>query len=106
MYFKKIKIQETGKLNKQLNILKKVFEKKVFYEEDVKRQINDCEGSINDIRRVIKWMRNRFGRKAFTPKIGQIISEHVNSLSHLHKAEKTTFKDKKGHDCKTVLSLT
>ena len=59
---------------------------------------------VKDIREVMKWMRKRFGRKAFTPNIEQIISEHVNRLSHLHEAEETIFKDKKGLDFKTVLS--
>ena len=101
---KRTKYRQYKKLKKELNITEKMEQIKVFNEEGVKRLIDDCNGSLNDLRKVIKWMRHAFGRKAFTPKINEIIKQHVNSLRDLHKAEKATFKDKKGEDFETVLS--
>ena len=44
-------------------------EMKVFDEEVMKILIDDCKGSINEILRVVKWMRRRFGQKAFVPNL-------------------------------------
>ena len=49
-------------------------------------------------------MRNKFGRKFFTPHINEIIKKHVNSLSHLHESEIETFHDKNGDPIETVIS--
>ena len=66
--------------------------------------MEDCEGSVNDILRVVKWMRNCFGKKAFTPHIKLIIKEHLNRFEDLIEAEKITFKAKNGEDIESVLS--
>ena len=101
------KYRKLGKLNLDLNINKKIEkaeEKKVFNEKDVIKLVDDCNGSIREIRKVIKWMRNKFGRKFFTPHINEIIKKHVNSLSHLHESEIETFHDKNGDPIETVIS--
>ena len=72
------KYRKLGKLNLDLNINKKIEkaeEKKVFNEKGVIKLVNDCNGSIREIRKVIKWMRNKFGRKFFTPHINEIIKK-------------------------------
>jgi hypothetical protein len=78
--------------------------KKVFTEDDAKLLIEDCKGSIRELKTVIKWFRNRFGRSAFTPNITKIIRQHLNILADLHEANVEEFKDKDGNEMKTVLS--
>ena len=78
-------------------------EQKVFNEENVKQLIDDYEGSITNILKIISWMRRVFGKKAFVPYIKEIIKKHVNSLEELHEAEIKIFK-KNGEDHKSVLA--
>ena len=61
---------------------------KVFGENEVKKFIEDCEGSQRDIFKMIKWMRKCFGRQSFTPKIQQIIQKHLSRYDDLHESEK------------------
>ena len=63
-----------------LDIKGKKEEKKGFDEEDVIKLMEDW-----DLKRVIKWMRNKFGKKAFTPYF-------------FHSAEIVSFKDKGGNE--------
>ena len=76
-------------------IKKKVDPAKVFGKEEVKKLVEDCEGSVRDILRVVKWMRHCFGKNSFTPHIKDIIKEHLSRFDDLIKAEKMTFKLKK-----------
>ena len=48
----------------ELDIKEKVEKKKVFDEEDVLKLMEDYTGSLRDLKRVIKWMRNKFGKKS------------------------------------------
>ena len=49
-------------------------------------------------------MRHTFGRKAFTPHIDKIISDHINSLGDWFDSEKAIYKDNAGNDIPTVQS--
>ena len=51
----------TDKLKMKLS--KKVCPEKVFGEDEVKQLVEDCDGSIREILRVVKWMRHCFGKK-------------------------------------------
>ena len=65
-----------------MDIKEKIEEKKVFNEEDVLHLMENYNGSLRDLKRVIKWMRNKFGKKAFTPYLEQRILEFMNKLDH------------------------
>ena len=52
---------------KVLSIKERIEEKKVFDEQDALKLIEDSTGSLRYLKRVIKCMHNKFGKKAFTP---------------------------------------
>ena len=90
--------------NLKTRLKKKEDPVKVFGEEEVKKLLEDCEGSQNDILRIIKWMRNCFGRRQFTPHIKQLIQKHLSRFEELHEAEKVIFIDRDGEDKLSVIS--
>ena len=49
-------------------------------------------------------MTNKFGKKAFTPYLGQRILKFLNKLVHLHSGEIVSFKDKDGNELKSTLT--
>ena len=49
-------------------------------------------------------MTNKFGKKAFTPYLGQRILEFLNKLDLLHSGEIVSFKDKDGNELKSTLT--
>ena len=84
--FKHVKEEGISTKYRKLKALKKEFNKKlkkekdpgkVFGENEVKKLIEDFEGSQRDILKMIKWMRKYFGRQSFTPKMQQIIAGRV-----------------------------
>ena len=100
------KYRKIKSLKKDLNsrIKKKVDPPKVFGVEEEKKLVEDCEGSMRDILRVVKWMRHCFGKNSFTPHNKHIIKERLSRFDDLIEAEKMTFKSKNGEDIESVLS--
>ena len=49
-------------------------------------------------------MRNKLGKKAFTPYLEQKILEFSNKLDHLHSADIISFKDKEGNELKSTFA--
>lgn len=88
----------------RIKLLKKVCPEKVFGEDEVKQLVEDCDGSIREIIKVLKWVRKCFGKKKFTPHIRDIMKKYLSRFDHLHEAEIETFIDKNGEDKVSVIA--
>ena len=77
----------------------------MFGEDEVKQLVEDCDGSIREILKVVKWMRHCFGQKKFTPHRRDIIQKFISRFDHLHEAEIIdTFIDKNGEETTSVMA--
>ena len=66
--------------------------------------VEDCKGSVRELLRVIKWMRNCFRKKPFAQHIKEMIKSQFNKLDHLHEADIINLPDSDGNIIETVLS--
>ena len=77
---------------------------KIFGEREVRILLEDCEGSQRDLLRVIKWMRQCFGRKHFSPKIREVMKEYLSRYDTIHTSEREIVLDKNGEEKMSVIS--
>ena len=90
-------IQKMRKLNKLKNELG--IQDKMFDENDMIKLIEDTRGAVRELLKVIKWLRSKFGRKAFTPNLRDKIRAHLNILEEFHESEIEIFKDNASAFC-------
>ena len=74
-----------NKVHKDVNnnpVIEKYIENKKktkkFTENDVDNMVNECNGSVHEILRVVKILRKTFGRNVFVSNIRKIIRQNKN----------------------------
>ena len=87
-------------------VIKKYLEKnnKIFSEKDIDNIVNECNGSVREILKVVKILRKTFGRNVFVSNIRKIISDKIKSTAKFHESKKMIFKNKSGDYIETVLT--
>ena len=87
-------------------VIKKYLEKnnKIFSEKDIDNIVNECNGSVREILKVVKILRKTFGRNVFVSNIRKIISDKIKSTAKFHESKKMIFKNKSGENIETVLT--
>ena len=79
-------------------VIKKYLEKnhKIFSEKDIDNIVNECNGSIREILKVVKILRKTFGKNVLVSSIIKIISDKIKSTAKFHESMKMIFKNKSG----------
>ena len=100
-----------NKVHKDVNnnpVIEKYIENKKktkkFTENDVDNMVNECNGSVHEILRVVKILRKTFGRNVFVSNIRKIIRDKIKITEKFHESVKMAFKNNIGDEIETVLT--
>jgi len=66
--------------------------------------VNECNGSVREILRVVKILRKTFGRNVFVSNIRKIIRDKIKITEKFHESVKMAFKNNIGDEIETVLT--